>query len=219
MRILLIIPCGHSAKLFEAAKEALNGVLLGVAGCVVSPRVTTLAPGRHHGANAVVSECGHQWGGITGSVGHHERWGQALKQGQGLWRLMALPGCEAATPRSTAGLGGHMQICGQAPTAATQGLRPIFLRAPLACWCARTVVESTKSVRSAGPSCTASHPRCQIPEAAQRWKYVYVVCHLPRSLGRARHRAPLRASHKTTPTNFRLSRSCPQPTRADSPGQ
>ena len=126
MRILLIIPCGHPAKLFEAAKEALNGVLLGVAGCVVSPRVTTLAPRRHHGASAAVSECGHQRGGIVGSVGHHERWGQALKQGQGLWRLMALLGYEAATPRSTAGLGGHMQLCGQAPQLRPRACGPFF---------------------------------------------------------------------------------------------
>ena len=56
----------------------------------------------------------------------------------------------------------------------------------------------------AASSCTASYTRCHTPDAAQRWKRVYVVCQLPRSLGRARHRAPLRASQRTASTNWRL---------------
>ncbi|UOQ69562.1 hypothetical protein MUN86_28395 (plasmid) [Hymenobacter volaticus] len=45
-----------------------------------------------------------------------------------------------------------------------------------------------------------------MPVRAQRWKHVYGVCQLPRSFGRARHRAPLRASQSTASTNWRLSR-------------
>ena len=38
---------------------------------------------------------------------------------------------------------------------------------------------------------------------------MYVVCQLPRSGGKARHRAPLRASQSTAFTNWRLSRPRP----------
>jgi hypothetical protein len=71
------------------------------------------------------------------------------------------------------------------------------------------VVESTSSVCRADSSYTASNMRCHTPAAAQRWKRVYVVCQLPRSLGKARHRAPLRASQSPASTNWRLLRPRP----------
>ena len=60
-----------------------------------------------------------------------------------------------------------------------------FLRAPLACCCARTTVKSTSSVCRASSCCTAAKIRAQMTARAQRGKRVCVVCQLPRSAGRA----------------------------------
>lgn len=84
-----------------------------------------------------------------------------------------------------------------------------FLRAPLACWWARTVVKSTSSVSRAASSCTDSNMRCHTLEAAQRWKRVYVICQSPCSFSKARQRAPLRASQHTASTDWLLSRPRP----------
>ena len=220
MRIQFIIPGGHASKLFESAEEPLDGVALGVAGCVMGAWVPALAPGRNYGTGAARGQGGHERVGIVAAVGHLERRREAREQGQRLRGVVALADGEAAAHRPAAGVGGHVHLARKPAAAAPEGLRSVFLRAPLACWCARTVVESTSSVCSASSCCTASNARCHTPEAAQRWKRVYVVCQLPRSLGNARHRAPLRASQSTASTTWRLSRPRPPlvPSRPGSNG-
>ncbi len=172
MPVQLVVTGGHASKLFEATEEPLNGVSLGVAGRVVRPRVAPLAARRNHGHGAAGSQGSHQRVRIVAPVGNQVGRGQALEQGQGVRGIVALAGREAATHGPAAGVGHGVQLAAQPAAAASQGLRSVFLRAPAACWCARTVVESTSSVCRAASSCTASNTRCHTPEAAQRWKRV-----------------------------------------------
>jgi hypothetical protein len=204
MRIQLVIPRGHAAKLLEAAKEPLNRVTLCIPGYVVGPRVSTLTPGRNQGTSAGGGQGPHQRVGIVAAVSHDIRRVQPGEQRQGLRRIVPLALRQATTHKPTARIGHRVQLGRQPTTAAPEGLRPVFLRAPLACWWTRTVVESTSSMCSASSCCTAASTRAHTPEVVQRWKRVYVVCQLPHAVGSARHRQPLRVSHTTASTKRRL---------------
>lgn len=133
MRIEFIISGGHATKLLEAAEKLFDRVALGVAGGIVRPRMLALAPGRNYGTGAAGSERSHQGVGIVAAVGHQVGRGQAFEQRQSLRGVVTVAGAEAAAHRPATGVGGHMQLTGQPAAAAAQGLRPVFLRAPLAC--------------------------------------------------------------------------------------
>lgn len=214
MRIELVIARGHTPKLLAAAEKALDRVALRVARRVVGPRRAALAPGRNHGTAAACGQPGHERVRIVTAVGHDIGRSQSLKQRQSLWGIVALACAQATTDESPARIGGHMYLTGQAAAAAPQGLRPVFLRAPDACWCARTVVESSSNVCKVSSCCTAAKTLAHTPLRAQRWNRVYVVCQLPHATGSARHRQPLRASHSTASTKRRLSVLATAPARA-----
>lgn len=172
MRSQLVVPSRYASKLLEAAKQPLHGVALGITGVVVGPRVSTLPARRNHGAGAARREGGHQPVAIVATVSNEVGWGQARKQRQRLRGIVALAGRQADAQKPASGIGYGVQFTRQPATTASESLRPVFLRAPLACWCARTVVESTSNVCKASSCCTASKIRCQTPEVAQRWKRV-----------------------------------------------
>lgn len=176
MRIELFISGGEAAKLLQAAEEPFDRMPLGVALRIVGSGVAPLAPGWKHGLGAAPREFGHERVGVVAAVGDEVGRGPTSEQGQGLRRVVALAGGEQAAPQAAPRIGGHVPLRRQPAAAAPEGLWSVFLRAPAACWCARTVVESTRSVCKAASSCTASKTRCHTPEAAQRWKRVYVVC-------------------------------------------
>ena len=221
MRTKLVIAGGHAAKLLEAAEKPLHGVTLGIASRSVGPRVAALAPGRNGGLGAPGGQSRHERVGIVAAVGNQVGRGPLAQQRQGLRRIVALAGTQAQPHGPAAGIGHDVQLRRQTAAAAAQGLRPVFLRAPDACWCARTVVESTSSVCNALSSYTATSTRAHTPAAVQRCKRVYVVYQLLYSVGKARHRHPLRSSHSTASTNRRLS--CPRlpfvPSRPGSNGE
>lgn len=133
MRIQLVIPSSHAAKLLEAAKQSLNGVSLGVAGRVVGPRRTAFSAGRSYGVRAANSQGVHERVGIIAAVGNQVGWGQAVEQWQRLWGVVALTRRQATAQKSALGIGHHVHLARQTTAAAAQGLRPVFLRAPLAC--------------------------------------------------------------------------------------
>ena len=128
-----LVACGEAAKLLEAAEKPLDGMALGVAGRLVGPWVAAFAPGRNHGTDAAGSERGHERVRVVGAVSHHIGWRQALQQGQGLGRVMAWARRQAAAHEPAPRIGHHVPFARQAATAAPQGLRSVFLRAPLAC--------------------------------------------------------------------------------------
>ena len=152
MCIQLIVVGGYAPKLLKTAEKSLNSVALGIARCVVGARMPSFAPRRNHSTDAAPGQSGYQQVGIIAAVSHHKQGTQVLEQRQGLWRVMAVASGEAATHELAAGVSYHVPLASQLTTAASEGLPPVFLRAPDACWCARTVVESTSSVCSADSS-------------------------------------------------------------------
>jgi hypothetical protein len=59
-----------------------------------------------------------------------------------------------------------------------------LLRAPAACWCARSIVESTLTSQVISPAasaraCSPVRIRAQVPSRCQRRNKPYTVCHGP----------------------------------------
>lgn len=117
--------------------------------------------------------------------------------------VRGLAGREQKHYRPTPTVGGQVDLRGQSAARAPEGVlerlaadaRP-FLRAPAACWCARTIVESTATTQSSSPRASACainavNTRCQVPSMAQLRSLVYTPFHEPYSGGRQRHCAPL----------------------------
>lgn len=91
MGLQLVITRGYAAKLLEAAKQALDGLVLGVVHGVVGARLAPLSARRNHGASATGRQGGNQRVGIVAAVCAEISWGQLSKQWQGLRRVVALP--------------------------------------------------------------------------------------------------------------------------------
>lgn len=159
MTVEFIVARGHAAKLFEAAEQAFNRVPLGVTYVVVGSGEAALAAGWNHGTDAAGRERGHERVGVVAALGDEVGRGQALKRRQGLWGVVALTCAQAQAHGPAAGVGHGVHFGAQPTTAAPEGLRSVFLRAPLARWWARTVVESTSSVCKASSCCTAAKIR------------------------------------------------------------
>ena len=76
-----------------------------------------------------------------------------------------------------------------------------FFRAPAACWCARTLLESTEKTHSTWPiesslTMTSSRTRSHVPSAVQRRSRSWQVFQGPYRSGRSRHGAPVRSCQR-----------------------
>ncbi len=91
--------------------------------------------------------------------------------------VTGLPGGEHEGQWSALGIGGQVDLCAQSAAGPADGVvcrfarwGP-FLRAPAACWCARTTVESTETAQlrsSSASACatSAANTRSQVPSMA-----------------------------------------------------
>lgn len=93
--------------------------------------------------------------GVIGLVGQDVGRGQARDQGRSLGDVVALAAGEDEADRVSQGIDGDVQLAGQPASAAANGaiFRPPFLA--VACWCARTMVESIIRYSKSGSSATA----------------------------------------------------------------
>src|SRR5258705_5338932 len=145
--------------------------------------------------------------GVIGRIGHDDLGRQSLDQG-GRLRCIALLTCGKREPhRTSQAANGHMYLGAQATARATDRLifRPPFF-APAACWCARTMVESTIRYSKSGSSDIASNIRHQTPLMLHRLKRRNTLFQSPNASGRSRQGEPVRTIHSTPSTNIRLSR-------------
>src|SRR5215212_8732084 len=108
--------------------------------------------------------------GVIGRVGHDDLLRQTFDQRAGLGRITSLAGCEREPDRASQAPDRQMDLGAQAAARAPNGLilSPFF--APLACWWARTMVESTIRYSKSGSSDTASKIRRQTPFWLHRLK-------------------------------------------------
>jgi hypothetical protein len=100
-------------------------------------------------------------------------------------------------------------FAGEAAPTATKSLfsrRPLFLDAPAACRCARTLVASTSTrwtSSNAGSSVSNWNNFAKLPLAIQRRNRLYTASHAPNSPGKSRHGIPVRAQNNTASKNIR----------------
>jgi len=108
--------------------------------------------------------------GVVGLVGQDVACRQALDERLGLGDVVALAAGEEEAHRIAERVDGDMELAGQPAPAAADGaiFRPPFL--PVACWCARTMVESMIRYSKSGSSAKASNSRHQTPSLDQREK-------------------------------------------------
>src|SRR5439155_11714971 len=123
--------------------------------------------------------------------------------------LVVLPARQGEAQQLAAALDPDVQLGAEAPATAPKGLIAPPFRAPAACWCARTLVPSTKcSDQSSRPAASASawspaSTRSQTPARRQRRKRLYTVSQGPNRSGRSRQGAPVRSSQYSA---FKISR-------------
>src|SRR5258708_7416237 len=95
------------------------------------------------GEGALVGDHLAEMVGVIGGVGHDDLGGKAVGQGAGLWGIAFLAGREDEPHRASQTTDSQMDLGAQATARAPDGLILSPLFAPLACWWARTMVEST----------------------------------------------------------------------------
>ncbi len=108
--------------------------------------------------------------GIVGLVGQDVACPQTVDERPGLGDVVAFAAGEEEAHRVAERVDGDMELAGQPAPAAANGaiFRPPFL--PVACWCARTMVESMIRYSKSGSSANASNSRHQTPSLDQREK-------------------------------------------------
>src|SRR5262249_55653797 len=99
----------------------------------------------------------------------------------------------------------NMDLGAETATRPSQCLSILPPFAPAACWCARTMVESSRRLESSvfPPSASSTCP--QTPRLHQRLNRLYTVPHGPNRSGRSRQGEPVRAIQNTALMNNRLS--------------
>ncbi|ANS70670.1 transposase subunit [Streptomyces lincolnensis] len=195
----LLVAGGDPAPLFEAVDAPLDGVALLVglavegrrpasAAALSQPVASLVRRDRDHRPDAALAQVFPDRAGRIGLVGKdHVRPGAGSSARPGNaqaghdvregGRIPGLPGGEMEGRRPTAVIGGKVDLRGQSAAGAANGVvvwfagRGPFLRAPAACWWARTIVESTETaqLRSSSASAwaiSAVNTRSQVPSTA-----------------------------------------------------
>lgn len=144
--------------------------------------------------------------GVVGGVSDNKLGRSAIEQRASLRGIAGLASREDEADWASEPSDGEMNFCGQAAARTADGLilSPPF--APLACWWARTMVESMIRYSKSGSSDIAAKMRCQTPLRLQRLKRRNTEFHSPNASGRSRQGEPVRTIHRTPSTNMRLLR-------------
>src|SRR5438876_5505334 len=124
--------------------------------------------------------------GVVGGVREDMLGGQSFDQGMSLRDVVALAACKDEAYRQAQAADHQVNLAGQAAARAADRLilRPPF--APAACWCARTMVESTIAYSKSGSSDRATKMRRHTPPRLQRLNRTKTLFHSPNTDGRSR---------------------------------
>ena len=167
----LVVAGGNPAELLQLVEEALDEIAFSVESPVVRPSLLSVRFGRDDRLCPGVSDGLVQVVGVISFVGDHGLRLEASDQLVAAGGIVALAWPEQQAHRVAKRIRGRVNLGAQAATGAAQSLsiRPPFaMRAPAACWCARTMVLSIIShSRSASAVSTARKPP-RAPRAIQR---------------------------------------------------
>jgi hypothetical protein len=165
-------------------------------------RVARVHP--NDGESAFARDCQPEVVGIIGGIGDDDIGGHAFDERPGLRYIACLAGGEDEAHRTGRRDGSWWS--GRRASVRWPDCEPPF--APLECWWARTMVESTIRYSKSGSSDIASKMRRQMPFSLHRLKRRKTLFHSPNASGRSRHGEPVRTIHKTHSTNIRFVASC-----------
>ena len=159
--------------------------------------------------------------GVVSLVSHNRQSIKSINQGLGLCYVRSFATSQKQTNGISQSIHRSMNLCRQSATRTSDVLRPFFFWAPAACWWARTMVLSMKSISKSGSPDTASANRTQVPFSHHLANRTYTLCQFPNSFGRSRQGDPVRAIQSTASRNNLLSlavtpRSCCFPAQSGS---
>ena len=159
----LFIARSDASELLELAEAAFDEVSLGIEMFIERVFLGARRIVGNDGERALVGDRLAKVVGVIGGVGHDDLSGQAFDQGSGLRDIAHLARREQEAHGASQTPDGQMDFGAQATARAADGLilSPPF--APLACWWARTMVESTIRYSKSGSSDIASKIRRQTP--------------------------------------------------------
>ena len=144
--------------------------------------------------------------GIKSFVGHHRAHVlHAFNEIRSFGDVVSFATGQTKSGQITQPIDSCVNLGAQAPTRTAKTLLPVFLGAPAACWCARTIVLSRKTSSKSASSQSLAKRVCQTPLSAQREKRLNTVFHGPNPGWRSRQGGPVLAIHSTASTNRRLS--------------
>ena len=159
--------------------------------------------------------------GVVSLVSHNRQGIKSINQGLGLRYVRSFATSQKQTNGISQSIHRSMDLCRQSATRTSDVLRPFFFWAPAACWWARTMVLSMKSISKSGSPDTASANRTHVPFSHHRANRTYTLCQFPNSFGKSRQGDPVRAIQSTASKNNLLSlavtpRSCCLPVQSGS---
>lgn len=138
----MLVAGGDSPEVFGFAEEAFDEVALFVDFGVMADAKGTASAGGDHGLGAGLIDRGAEVIGIVGTVGKDVARRQVGNECLGLGDVAVLAGGDYEADGVAQAVDRDVQLGCQAASTTTNGaiFRPPFL--PVACWCARTMVES-----------------------------------------------------------------------------
>lgn len=205
-----VVARGNSTELLEPIEEALYQMACLVAMPVDGALIDSIAARRDIGCGVGSFDGFDQLIAVVAFVGRNDSGWNASNQRGALGHIGDLSAGQDQTQRIAQCIDASMNFRRQSTTrSADRLIATVFLGAPAACWCARTIVASmNNSSRSASPLSTSA-TRAQTPPFSQRAKRTYTECQLPKSAGKSRHGHPVRAMKSTASTKRRLSTARP----------
>ena len=155
--------------MFDFAEQAFDQIALFVELAIEASPCRGRGSARHDGHRACGGDGVHRPLTIIALVGKDVAGLQALEQRLDLGDVVALAAGQEEAERIPQGVGGDMDLGGQAALrpADRVSLSPFFW-APALCWCARTMVESTNMYSKSGWSAKALKRRSQTPSLHHR---------------------------------------------------
>jgi len=195
----------QSPELLDTIEKSFNKVAVFVNMVIVFSANNAVFPAGNDRLGVSRRNAYDKGAGVVSLVSHNSQGIKSIDQGLSLRYVRSFAASQKQTNRIFQSIHRSMNFCRQSATQAADVLRPFFFWAPAACWWARTMVLSIKSITKSGSPDTASANRAQVPFSHHRANRTYTLCQFPNSFGRSRHGEPVLAIQSTASKNNLLS--------------
>lgn len=185
-----VVARSDTAKLLQAGKEPFDEISAFINMLVIASEHLPIGFRRNDGRGVHCLDTVNEAGGVKRLVGYDSAHVlHAIDEIGGFGDVVSFASCQTETRQIAQTINRCMNLGAQAPTRTAKTLLPVFLGAPAACWCARTIVLSRNTSSKSASSQSLAKSACQTPLSAQREKRRKAVFHGPKSAGRSRQGA------------------------------